>query len=210
MTTGDRIKTRRVRLGLSVDELAARLGKNRATVYRYENNEISNFPAKVLEPLAKALETTPAALMGWGEDLTAEPTFPLDADPIPNLVPAPRLGTIACGQPILAQQNIECYDLVPDWAGCDFTLRCKGDSMIGARIYDGDVVCIHAQPEVENGEIAAVLVDEEATLKRVHLYPDHIVLQPENPCYRPLVFWDEDMNQVKILGKATYFISAVR
>ena len=108
MTTGDRIKTRRVRLGLSVDELAARLGKNRATVYRYENNEISNFPAKVLEPLAKALETTPAALMGWGEELTAESVL-YDGDPIPNLVPAPRLGTIACGQPILAQQNIEGY-----------------------------------------------------------------------------------------------------
>lgn len=209
MTIGDRIKTRRVRLGLSVDELAARLGKNRATVYRYENNEITNFPAKVLEPLARALETTPAVLMGWGEELTGAPAA-WDGEPIPNLVPAPRLGTIACGAPILAQQNIEGYDLVPDWAGCDFTLRCKGDSMIGARIFDGDVVCIHAQPEVENGEIAAVLVDDEATLKRVRRYPDHIVLQPENPNYRPLVFWDEEMNQVQILGKATYFISAVR
>lgn len=209
MTTGERIKSRRVQLGLSVDELAARLGKNRATVYRYENNDITNFPAKVLEPLAKVLATTPAALMGWSKELTAAPAV-CAGDPIPSLVPAPRLGTIHSGVPILDQENIECYDLVPDWARCDFTLRCKDDSMIGARIFDGDLVCIHAQSQVEHGEIAAVLVDREAVLKRVCLYPDHIILQPENPNHRPLVFWDTEMDQVKILGKATYFISAVR
>lgn len=209
MTTGERIKSRRVQLGLSVDELAARLGKNRATVYRYENNDITNFPAKVLEPLAKVLVTTPAALMGWGEDLTAVPAA-CERDPSPNLVPAPRLSTITSGIPILDQENIECYDLVPDWARCDFTLRCKDDSMIGARIIDGDLVCIHAQSQVEHGEIAAVLVDDEAALKRVCLYSDHIILRPENPNYRPLVFWADEMDQVKILGKATYFISAVR
>lgn len=83
--------------------------------------------------------------------------------------------------------------------------------MINARIYDGDIVCIKVQPEVENGEIAAVLVgDDEATLKRVHYFPDHIVLEPENPMYKPLVFWDEDMNDIRIIGKATHFISAVR
>ena len=207
MTTGDRIKTRRVRLGLSVDELAARLGKNRATVYRYENNEISNFPAKVLEPLAKALETTPAALMGLGEDLTAEPTFPLDADPIPNLVPAPRLGTIACGQPILAQQNIECYDLVPDWAGCDFTLRCKGDSMIGARIYDGDIVFIRSQEDVDDGDIAAVVLDDEATLKRVYHVKKGLQLRSENPKYAPMLFTLDECSSIRILGKAVGFQS---
>lgn len=101
--------------------------------------------------------------------------------------------------------------MVPDWVSCDFTLTCKGDSMIGARIFDGDVVCIHSQPEVESGQIAAVLVgDDEATLKRVRFFSDHIVLEPENPVYRPLVFWDADMASVRILGLATHFISSVR
>lgn len=208
MTTGDRIKHCRVTLGLTVDELAARLGKNRATVYRYEKNDITNLPARVLEPLAEALETTPAYLMGWTED--PKVNFPAEAAPLPSFIKAPRVGTIACGEPILAEQNILCYDSVPEWANCDFTLQCKGDSMMGARIFDGDIVCIHAQPEVENGEIAAVLVEDEATLKRVRRYPDHIILEPENPNYRPRVFWDEEMNQVQILGKATYFISSVR
>lgn len=123
----------------------------------------------------------------------------------------PRVGAIACGEPILADQNIEGYDQVPAWTHCDFTLVCKGDSMIGARIFDGDIVCIRSQPEVESGEIAAVQVGEdEATLKRVKIYPDHIVLEPENPNYRPMTFWDEEMAKVKILGKATHFISEVR
>ena len=82
--------------------------------------------------------------------------------------------------------------------------------MIVARIFDGDIVYIRKQDAVESGEIAAVLIDDEATLKRVRLYPDHIVLEPENPMYKPLSFWGEDMNTVRILGKAVAFTSAVR
>lgn len=116
-----------------------------------------------------------------------------------------------CNPLLLAQQNIEGYDNVPEYVRCDFTLVCRGDSMINARIFDGDIVCIREQPEVENGEIAAVLIDsEEATLKRVKLYEDHIVLEPENPMYKPMVFWGEEMNTVRILGKATHFISALK
>lgn len=130
--------------------------------------------------------------------------------PMPETKKLPRLGTIACGEPILAEENIEDWDSVPLWVRADFTLKCKGDSMINARIFDGDVVCIHKQEAVDDGEIAAVLIGDEATLKRVHLFADHIVLQPENPNYRPLSYWEEEMNDVHILGKATYFISAVR
>ena len=127
------------------------------------------------------------------------------------MVRKPRLGHVACGQPILAEQNIETYDLVPSDIKCDFTLVCKGDSMINARIFDGDIVCIRQQPQVENGEIAAVMVgNEEATLKRVRLFEDHISLEPENPMHKPLVLWGEDMNKVRIIGKATHFISNVR
>ena len=108
--------------------------------------------------------------------------------PLPETKKRPRLGTIACGEPILAQENIEDYDDVPNDIKCDFTLLCKGDSMIDARIHDGDVVYIRQQPSVENGEIAAVLIGDEATLKRVFVYDDKVVLQPANPAYSPLVY----------------------
>lgn len=78
MTIGERIKARRVQLGLSVDELSERLGKNRATVYRYESNEIEKLPTTVLEPLAKALNTTPAYLMGWEDEQPTEPQEPAE------------------------------------------------------------------------------------------------------------------------------------
>ncbi len=130
--------------------------------------------------------------------------------PIPKMVKKPRLGVIACGEPILAAENIDDYDLVPENINCDFTLLCKGDSMINARINDGDIVYIREQPQVENGEIAAVLIDDEATLKRVYIYNDKVVLQPENTKYSPLVYTKEEMNEIRILGKAVGFTSLIQ
>ena len=130
---------------------------------------------------------------------------------MPAMIARPRLGAIACGEPILAEQNIEGYDQIPDFVKCDFTLLCKGDSMIGARIHDGDVVCIKQQPEVENGQIAAVLVDgDEATLKRFYFENGTVTLQAENPAYPPKVFTGDDVNNVRVLGLATHFLSKVR
>lgn len=207
MSIGDRIKRRRQEIGLTVDQVAEKIGKNRATVYRYESSEIEKFPIDVLSPLAEALRTTPAYLMGWEDESGA---MPANIMPMPEMRKVPLLGTIACGEPILAEENIEEYVKIPkDMAG-DFALRCKGDSMINARIFDGDIVYIRQQDTVENGEIAAVLIDNEATLKRVRLFADHISLEPENPMYKPLVYWNEEMNTIRILGKAVAFTSAVR
>lgn len=143
-----------------------------------------------------------------------KPPCPPNFLPRPKTRKVPRLGAIACGTPILASENLDGYDDVADYIQCDFTLLCKGDSMINARIFNGDIVCIRQQPEVENGEIAAVLIDGEfdgeATLKRVRMFDDHIILEPENPQYRPLSFWGDEMEKVHILGKATHFISAVK
>lgn len=129
---------------------------------------------------------------------------------IPAMRSVPLVGTIACGTPILAEQNIEGDVSAPEHVHADFALRCQGDSMINARIFDGDIVYIRQQETVDDGEIAAVLINDEATLKRVHLYEDHVVLEPENPQYRPLVYWGIDMNAVRILGKAVAFTSIVR
>lgn len=197
--------------GDSIRALSEKLDIPRATVGAYRTGERMPKTA-ALEKIASHYGVDPMWLSGSDVPKYPQPSgvTPVNVGPMFQLNRVPRLGTIACGEPILAQQNIEDYDWVPSWAHCDFTLVCKGDSMIGARIYDGDVVCIHAQPEVENGEIAAVLIEDEATLKRVRYYEDHIVLEPENPNYRPLSFWDEEMSKVRILGRATHFISPVR
>ena len=99
--------------------------------------------------------------------------------------------------------------MVPSQIPCDFTLMCRGDSMTGAGISNGDIVCIKYQPTVSDGEIAAVLIGDGATLKRVKFTRDGMILWPENPDYSPLIFTGRDMEQIRIIGKATYVISKV-
>jgi repressor LexA len=123
----------------------------------------------------------------------------------------PIVGTIAAGQPILAQQNIEGYEYVDEDLKADFCLRVKGDSMTGARIIDGDLVYIRQQSDIENGEIAAVIIDnEEATLKRIYKLNGTVILRAENPNYQDKIFSKKDMKNVRILGKAVMFRSEVR
>ena len=211
MTTGQRIKQLRIAKGLSQDELGALVGVKKAAINKYESGVIVNLKRSTIAKLADALETSPTYIMGWE---SRPETLPDNIFPMPQTRKVPRLGAIACGKPILAEGNIEMYDDIPEYISCDFTLVCKGNSMINARIFDGDIVCIRQQPEVENGEIAAVMIDGEydgeATLKRVKSYDDHIILEPENPEHRPFVFWGEEMGRVHILGKATHFVSVVR
>lgn len=142
------------------------------------------------------------------KDLFSAP-LPPNIIPLPQTRKVPLLGTIACGEPLLAEENLDGYVEMPENVHADFCLRCNGDSMVGARIKDGDVVFIRQQPEVENGEIAAVIIDDEATLKRVYLSADKIILQPENPRYEPFVFVGEELSQIRIIGKAVAFISWV-
>ena len=206
MTVGERIKKRRIELGLSVDQLAERLGKNRATIYRYESNDIEKFPVTAVEPLAKALYTSPAYLMGWTDNEKI--------DSFSNVHPVgtrsfPVLSAVACGEPILMQDERELYIDASSEIKADFVLVAKGDSMIGARINDGDIVFIRQQPAVENGEIAAVAIDDEATLKRFYQYGDLIVLRAENPAYEEMQFRPEDGKTVRVLGKAIAFQSSL-
>lgn len=130
-------------------------------------------------------------------------------EPMPQLREIPLLGSIACGEPILAQENIEEQLVIPAHIHADFALRCKGDSMVNARIYDGDIVYIRQQPDVEDGEIAAVLIDDEATLKRVYKFAGRVQLRAENPRYRPMEYSAEDYKTVRVLGKAVAFTAPV-
>lgn len=133
--------------------------------------------------------------------------LPENIIPVPRMNQIPLIGTIACGEPILADENIEEHVDIPEHIHADFALRCKGDSMIGARIHDGDIVYIRQQPSVDNGQIAAVLIEDEATLKRVYVTLESVVLQPENPSFPPLVYTGESMSEVRILGKLVGFTS---
>lgn len=194
MTVGERIKFRRQQLGLSVDDIAKKLGKNRATIYRYESDEIENLPTTLLEPLAKVLQVSPAYLMGW------ENIIPYKTKKVP------MLGEIAAGEPLfVAEETCEYYIEVDDGLHVDFCLKVKGDSMIDARIQDGDIVFIRRQPIVENGEIAAVLIDNEVTLKRFYKNDGGVILKPENSKYQPRYYTEKDLKDIKILGKAVFF-----
>lgn len=206
MTIGEKIKMAREAKGLTQEQLGALCGTTKQTIFKYEKGIITNIPLDRLEKMAEVLLITPMPLMGW------EDTLPSNILPLPNMVKKPRLGTIACGKPILAVEDAEEFDMVPDGVNCDFTLKCKGDSMINARIFDGDTVYIRSQPQVENGQIAAVRIGEEATLKKVYYTPgsDRITLRACNPMYADMVYEGDTLNQIQILGLAVGFYSIVR
>lgn len=276
MKVGDRIRAKRQDMGMSVDELAARLGKNRATVYRYEKGDIENMPVNVLEPLAEVLQTTPAYLMGWTPDAydwerdldhrldsvygprweavlkscggdyskawlawkdidrdqaegarkmwradqeaalknknapVAENHESIDwkqragATPCNPAQVAPLLGTVRAGLPMYAVENIEGYIPIRQTDGAKyFWLNIRGDSMNAAGMNEGDQILVREQPEVENGEIAVVLVNgDEATVKCFRREGDLVILTPRssNPAHQPQVY-DLKKTPVQVLGR---------
>ena len=209
------LKERRLQLNLTLKEVAAKVGVSEATVSRWEGGQIANMKRQYIAAYAAALQTTPGFIMTGKEEQETDTarravSIPPGFMPLPRMVKKPLVGRIACGEPITAEQNIEKYVDVPEDVHCDFCLECEGDSMIDVGIHDRDVVYIRIQPEVENGEIAAVRIGDEATLKRVYKYPGQVVLQPANPKYAPLIRAGEAINEMKILGKAVYFVSAVQ
>lgn len=201
------LKKLREQRGFNMKEIAIKLGIPYTTYVGYEKGEREP-NSDVLIKIANYYNTSVDFILGV---TTTQDIFSIsNIIPIPKTKNVPLLGTIACGEPILAEENIENYVTIDMKANVDFALKCKGDSMINARIFDGDIVYIHSQPDVENGEIAAVLIDNEATLKKVHKYPNKLVLSPCNPMYDDLVYTEEQLNDIRILGKAVIFVSTVR
>ena len=209
-SVGSRIKRIRTDLGISQVDFANRIGVSKQTLYKYENDLITNIPSDKIEAVAKVGNVTPAYLMGW-EDSSSSQSIPS----FPNITPIarksfPLFDGIAAGEPRLMPDGVTLYvDATVD-VQADYVLKVHGDSMIGARINDGDYVFIRQQPEVENGEIAAVAIGDEATLKRFYKYGDVVVLRGENPEFKELTFSGEQLTQVRILGKAVAFQSDVR
>lgn len=214
-TIGSRIRNRREELGLSQDELGRRLGyKSRSSINKIELDQ-RNLTQSKIKAIADALETTPAYIMGWNEqDHKFDNEKPKFFDNLFSIEIKrfPLLGDIACGKPIMANEEKELYVEAGANIHADFCLRAKGDSMIGARIYDGDIVFIRKQEMVDNGEIAAVIIEDEATLKRVNYFPEKnlLILKAENSKYEDLVYTGEQLDHIIILGKAVAFQSDVR
>lgn len=200
MNKGERIKKRREQIGLTQVALADMIGESKQTIYKYETGIVTNIPSDKIELIAKALRVQPEWIMGWTDTESVE--IPPGFEPPPKMRKVPLIGEIACGEPILAEQNIEDYLDIPEEVHCDFLLRCKGDSMIDAGIQSGDVVFVRIQETVENGEIAAVRIGDEATLKRVYWDGDTLMLMPANNAYAPKSFRGEEINDVHIEGKA--------
>lgn len=200
MEIGERIRQRRTQLRISVEDLAELIGVDRSTIYRYEKGRTKNMNISIVPELARFLRTTPAYLMGWVDEVDGT----LSTEIHPNVRMIPIIGTIACGDPILAEQNIEGYQEEVDMnlpKGELFYLRAKGDSM-EPKVPEGSFVLIHHQAAVEQNEIAAVLFDNsnEVTLKRVKKQNGIIMLVADNPKYDPIVITEH--NPARILGKA--------
>ena len=205
---GPKIYALRKKNNMTLEEVGNIVGVGKSTVRKWETGEIANMRHDKIAKLAKALHTTPAYLMGW-EGASDVPSAD-NIVSITKIANIPLLGNIACGGPITAEENFDGFVSALEDISADFALRCKGDSMIGARIFDGDIVLIRQQQDVDDGEIAAVLIDNEATLKRVHKKTGCLILNPANPAYEPIIIAGEELNDVRILGKAVYFISAVK
>lgn len=141
-------------------------------------------------------------LIGRSESRLPESIIANNLIPLKQIIKIPIIGRIACGKPLLAEQNYEGFTYCPDNVKADFVLKCQGDSMIDANIQDGDLVFIEESPVVENGEIAAVVIGEEATLKKVYYQNDTITLLPANSAYAPMVYHKEEINNIRICGKA--------
>lgn len=199
--------------GYSYPELAKITGISKSSLQRYATGETKKIPIDCIEEIARATGVSAKYLMGW-EDTQEQDDLSILMEKYDNIRPIklkrfPLLGEIACGQPIFANEDRESFIMADMDIRADFCLRAKGDSMINARIYDGDIVFIREMPMVENGDIAAVIIDDEATLKRVYYYPakNKLMLVAENPAYEPLVYIGEELNYIRILGKAVYFMS---
>ena len=218
---GARIKAAREDKGFTQEELGKVLGMNKSTVQRYETAKIEKIKLPVIDAMAQALDVNPE----WLSDKTDERTTYINnekdelsslMEKYDNISPIhlkkfPMLGEIACGEPIWADEDKESYVMADMDIRADFCLKAKGDSMINARIHNGDIVFIREAPIVDNGEIAAVIIDNEATLKRWYYYREEnkLMLVAENPKYPPLVYLNEQLNEVRCLGKAVYFMSAL-
>lgn len=204
-----RIKLLRTERGITQEQLASMLKVSRSTIGMYESGKREP-DFETSEAIADIFNVDMDFLMGRSDverkhPLTPTTVIPPGFQPMPEMATVPVVGRIACGEPITAEQNIEKYVDVPEDVRCDFCLECEGDSMIDVGIHSGDMVYIRIQPEVENGEIAAVRIGDEATLKKVYYDGESLILMPCNASYLPKTYSGPALEDIKIEGKVVGF-----
>ena len=208
--TVERIQNLILKHNISVNKLSQEIGLNKTFFSDWKSGKAKP-SAEALSKLADYFGVSVDYLLGRDEAPT-QSIF----DAFPSIRPVtkrriPMLGEIACGTPIYANEDRESYVELGTDLDVDFCLTAKGDSMIGARIHSGDIIFCKSQNMVNNGEIAAVIIGDEVTLKRVFYYPEKqkLVLQAENPKYEPFVYVGPELNEIRILGKAVAFQSDI-
>lgn len=201
MTVGEKIRGLMRERGISQNQLA-RLAQISQSGLSSIINGASSPKENTMKAIAAALGCSVSELLG------EEKTMPAN---LLQLIrgAVPLVGEIACGTPILAQENIETYIDTPDSVRADFALRCRGNSMVPT-FNDGDLVLIRQQDDADDGKIAAVLIGNEATLKRIHRIPGGIMLLPENTgSFAPQIYQGEEAASVRIIGVAVGFVRMI-
>ena len=194
---GERIKIRRKEIGMSAKELGEIIGKTESTIFRYEKGRISNVDSNIIVPIAEALRTTPAYLMGWDDESTSRKKVSniIQFDQLAHHK-IPLAGSVAGGEPIY-DEEVDLFIDGPTKAS--YAVRLKGHSM--EPLYkDGDIIYVREQPDVHNGQIAVVAIDGEATLKQVYHIPNGLQLISENHDYPPIIATFDEYNDIRIMG----------
>lgn len=202
MEIKDILRQRRQQLKMTMFDVASKVGVSEGTVSRWESGDISNMRRDKIVALSNALLLSPSVLMGWEETEEDFFTVPANTRPVKHKR-LPMLGNVACGEPIFANEEHDSFVDAAEDIDADFCLTAKGDSMINARIFDGDILFVKSQQTVDNGEIAVVLIDDEATVKRVYYDKEAntITLVPENPTHKVMRYSGSELNNVRIIGK---------
>lgn len=216
MTTGQRLKMLREKRGQSQEDIAKLIGVGRTTYLKYESDE--NKPTRKLKELSHLFNVTTDYIMCLSDNPHGTPFagqdgkhFLLFAGQAKNEIPPPTdnikipiIGSVKCGYDGLAYEYLDGYVMIDNTKhhGDIKAFRCRGDSMTGLGIFDGDIAIVRVQDDVDNGDLAIVIVDgDEGTLKRVRKQEGAIILESANPSYPPRVFTGEDMNKVRVVGK---------
>ena len=211
MTVGERIKNRREEIGMTVDELAEKLGKNRATIYRYERGDIEKLPIEILEPISRALDVSPGCLMGWKDEPPLESNVSAVYDNSTYMIPL--FNEVAAGFGAYADEQVLEYVPVfvesPVKAKNMIAIRVRGDSMY-PKIEDGDTIIVLKTDEVESGKIAVVLIDgDEAVVKKLEYNKKQAVLVSINPEYKDRVFEGEEVKRLRVVGRVVQILKYV-
>lgn len=202
MHVGELIRQKRTELNMTQEQLGNLLGVNRAAINKWETGRVTNLKRETIKKLSEIFQISPALLVE--PEVSAYPDSPLL--PLPRMKRWKVLGGTACGQPLFKPME-EASVLAPADIDADYVFKCVGDSMINARIFDGDIVFIK-EDEVPDGQIGVVRIGEEYTLKRIYHGVDYLELRSENPMYPPIIIRGDQEN-AEILGRAVHFLSRV-